>query len=211
MSRGIASADSSVSSQTATNNDREIGLTEQADDDDSEFMLRVDDERPRPQAVPLDTAQLAKIVRAELGHSDDDYLLRPAPGTSSVRRTEFESNESRSDRARSSYNDTSGVYPRERHYPTLESMQRMYKIFGYVAILLVFPYISFRILYISFTAKEDLLVQLGEFSETGLPLIFGCVALTATLFAVSEGIKLAIDIQDNTLRIANRHGRKKVD
>ncbi len=221
LPRSLVSEENEVSKHVATDSSGEAGsrvetytpnefaARNESDDDDSEFMLPRDVDRPRPRTVSLDSAQLGSSVG--LGVPDDDLLLRPLAGTSPVRRTDYESEESRTNRARSSYSETSGIYPRERHYPTLESMLRLYKIFGYVAVLLVFPYLGFRILYIFLTTKEGLLARLGEFSEVGLPLIFGCVALTATLFGVSEGIKLAIDIQDNTLRIANRHGRKKID
>ncbi len=185
------------------------------EDDDSEFMLRIDAGRPR--AVSVNTASLAMSVHAELDGKDEEFSLRSVPRESVARKTGYATSESRvgsdyrADQARSSYNETSGIYPRERHYPTLESMQRIYKIFGYAAVLIVFPYLGFRFLYILSTVKEGLLAQLGEFSEFAVPLLFGCVAFTASLFGLSEGIKLVMDIQDNTLRIANRHGRKKID
>ena len=119
--------------------------------------------------------------------------------------------EYRTQQARQNYNDSAGLYPRERHYPTLEAMLRLYKVFGYVAILCVFPYIAFRFLYLLFTTKEQHIQVFAEFSEFAVPVLFGCVALAASLFAASEGIKLAMDIQDNTLRIANNAGRKRLN
>lgn len=206
-------SDLSILAASATENRTVAGLDD--DDVDSEFMLRIDAGRPR--AVSVNTASLAMSVHAELDGKDEEYSLRFAASETVARSRDYATSksqagsESRVDQARSSYNETSGIYPHERHYPTLESMQRIYKIFGYAAVLIVFPYLGFRFLYILSTVKEGLLAQLGEFSEFAVPLLFGCVAFTASLFGLSEGIKLVMDIQDNTLRIANRHGRKKID
>ena len=191
---------------TATANETSLHFD---DVDDSDFMLRI--EAGRPRAVSVNTASLAMSVHAELDVKDGQFPLRSAPSASVDRKTSSATNEYRAEKARRSYNETSGIYPRERHYPTLESMKRIYKFFGYAAVLIVFPYLGFRFLYILSTVNEGLLAQLGEFSEFAVPLLFGCVALTASLFGLSEGIKLVMDIQDNTLRIANHHGRKKTD
>lgn len=212
--RALASDESERSSLavSATENRTVAGLD---DDDDSEFMLRIDAGRPR--AVSVNTASLAMSVHAELDGKDEEFSLRAAPSESVARTTGYATSESRAgsesrvDQARSSYNETSGLYPRERHYPTLESMQRIYKLVGFAGVLIVFPYLGFRLLYLLLTVNEGLLAQLGELSEFAVPLLFGCVAFTASLFGLSEGIKLVMDIQDNTLRIANRHGRKKID
>ncbi len=57
------------------------------------------------------------------------------------------------------------------------------------------------------TTKENLLVELGIFSEFAVPLILLSVAATATLLGDAEGIRLAKDIQANTLRLANHLDR----
>ncbi|MFG0289326.1 MAG: hypothetical protein ACF8CQ_14195 [Rhodopirellula sp. JB044] len=88
-------------------------------------------------------------------------------------------------------------------------MQRLYRLFGYVIIATVFPYLCFRLVAVVIGAEEGLLQDLIAFSEFAVPVIFASVALVGTLFAASEGIRLAIDVQDNTLRIANRNGRLK--
>ncbi|EMI54879.1 hypothetical protein [Rhodopirellula sallentina] len=115
----------------------------------------------------------------------------------------------RQEQTRDRYNQSSGLYPSERHYPTLEAMQRLYRLFGYVIIATVFPYLFFRLFAVIIRAEEGLLPDLIAFSEFAVPVIFASVALVGTLFAASEGIRLAINLQDNTLRIANRNGRLK--
>jgi len=88
-------------------------------------------------------------------------------------------------------------------------MQRLYKLFGYVAVLLVFPYLFIRLVYLVWSTDAGLLQELAVFSEFAVPVLFATVALTGTLFAAAEGIRLAMDVQDNLLRIANRGGRSK--
>lgn len=117
--------------------------------------------------------------------------------------------EQRFENARNLYNQTSGLYPRQRHYPTLEAMQRLNRIFGYVAIAIVFPYLIGRMAYIIYTTDQGLLLELGRYSEFAIPVLFGTVGLVGFLFASAEGIQLFIDVQDNLLRIANRTGRRK--
>lgn len=88
-------------------------------------------------------------------------------------------------------------------------MQRLSKLFGYATILAVFPYLLFRFIWIVSSTEEGLLQELGQFSTFAVPVLFATVGLIGILFTASEGIKLAIDLQDNTLRIANRAGRRK--
>ena len=120
------------------------------------------------------------------------------------------SQEQRLENSRNIYNQSSGLYPRERHYPTLEAMQRLNKIFGYIAIAIVFPYLIGRLVYLIYTTETGLLLELGKFSEFAIPLLFATVGLVGFLFASAEGIQLFIDVQDNLLRIANRTGRRKI-
>lgn len=115
----------------------------------------------------------------------------------------------RLENAQNLYNNTSGLYPRQRHYPTLEAMQRLNKIFGYVAIAIVFPYLIGRLFYLIYKTETGLMVELGRFSEFAIPVLFATVGLVGFLFAACEGIQLLIDVQDNLLRIANRSGRRK--
>ncbi|MFG0290840.1 MAG: hypothetical protein ACF8CQ_21905, partial [Rhodopirellula sp. JB044] len=63
----------------------------------------------------------------------------------------------RQEQTRDRYNQSSGLYPRERHYPTLEAMQRLYRLFGYVIIATVFPYLCFRLVAVVIGAEEGLL------------------------------------------------------
>lgn len=101
------------------------------------------------------------------------------------------------------------LYPRERHYPTLEAMQRLTKLFGYTSIAIVFPYLMFRLAHLLQTTESGLLLELGRFFEFAVPVVFGTVGLVGLLFTMSEGLRLAMDVQDNTLRMANRSGRRK--
>ena len=119
------------------------------------------------------------------------------------------SQEQRLENSRDLYNQSSGLYPRERHYPTLEAMQRLNKIFGYVAIAIVFPYLIGRLIYLIYSTETGLLLELGKLSEFAIPVLFATVGLVGFLFASAEGIQLFIDVQDNLLRIANRTGRRK--
>lgn len=192
-------------------------------DDDFEFKLE-----PEPNRPSSDEASAILKIAADGLHSmqttstgsrdpSDEFILGPLSSSPQIfqkNSIEYEGSrdpDSRTERARAFYNETSGLYPLERHYPTLESMRRLYYLFGYVSILITFPYLAFRFIYVFVITDDQLLQDLGEFSEFAVPLMFGCIALAATLFAASEGIKLAMDIQDNTLRIANRSGRRKAD
>ncbi|MGB7345582.1 MAG: hypothetical protein WBD20_15315 [Pirellulaceae bacterium] len=115
----------------------------------------------------------------------------------------------RTERARARYNESAGMYPAMREYPTLDAMQRLSRLFGYAAVAIVFPYLLLRLLRVIWLTDEGLLKELVAFSEFAVPVIFGTAGLIGFLFTASEGIKLAMDIQENTLRIANRSGRRK--
>jgi hypothetical protein len=119
------------------------------------------------------------------------------------------SQEQRLENAQSLYNNSAGLYPRQRNYPTLEAMQRLNKIFGYAAIAIVFPYLLGRLIYLIYKTETGLMLELGRFSEFAIPVLFATVGLVGFLFAACEGIQLLIDVQDNLLRIANRSGRRK--
>ena len=155
------------------------------------------DRTPSEEETELDEFRLQPNMPRPTIHCENENIVATAPQDLIKRREQAVEN----------YNSTSGTYPNVRHYPTLESMQRLYKLFGYVTIGIVFPYLLFRLVYLLMTTKENLLVELGVFSEFAVPLILLAVAATATLFAAAEGIRLAIDIQDNTLRLANHHDR----
>ncbi|MEM9367497.1 MAG: hypothetical protein AAGD07_16010 [Planctomycetota bacterium] len=103
------------------------------------------------------------------------------------------------------------VYPDERHYPTLEAMQRLHKLFGYTAVVLVFVYLLLRFVGLIASDTPNLVEELILLSQTAVVLTFTTVVVTGTLFTLAEGIKLAIDLQNNTLRMANRNGRRKRD
>ncbi len=110
------------------------------------------------------------------------------------------------ERLQQSYGDS---LPAHRDYPTLEAIQRLYKIFGYVTVGVVFPSMLYRLAVILLFAEDpDLTTRLIDFSWFAIPWIFGAVALTGTFFATAEGIKLAIDIQENTLAIARSAKRR---
>jgi hypothetical protein len=199
-----------------------LPLSLAADDDfKSEFVLSdtsLRQDKRTKHAICQATASQSTDFDSAIDEIEDEFVLRPARGSTAQNRESFVANQSESEhvtseyrtgQAREAFNHSSGVYPRERHYPTLEAMQRLYRVSGYAAFLIVFPYLGIRCLRVLFTTKEGLLLQLGEFSEFAVPLIFACVAFTSIMFGLSEGIKLATDIQDNTLRIANRYGRRK--
>lgn len=101
------------------------------------------------------------------------------------------------------------LYPKERHYSTLDAMQRLTKLFGYAAIMIVFPYLTFKFARIFWMSETGLLQEVGAFLEFAVPVLFGTVGLVGLLFTLSEGLRLAMDVQENTLRIANRSGRRK--
>lgn len=119
------------------------------------------------------------------------------------------SSEAESDEDDVEDSSTVEVYPDERHYPTLEAMQRLHKLFGYTAVLLVFLYLSLRLVLLVASETPNLAEELILLSQTAVILTFATVVVTGTLFTLAEGIKLAIDLQNNTLRIANRNGRRK--
>ena len=98
---------------------------------------------------------------------------------------------------------------RRRHYPTLDAMQRLTKLFGYAVVTVVLPYLTFLLIHIVYTTETGLLRELGTYFEFAVPVLFGTVGLVGFLLTLSEGLRLAIDIQENTLRIANRSGRRK--
>jgi hypothetical protein len=170
-------------------------------DDDFELKLEPESER---------SATVTSLIGLQIASSDSVNVTggshRSPVATQMLHQLD---SESRVDQAKQTYNDSAGYYPRERHYPTLEAMQRLYRLFGYVAILCVFPYVGMRLLYLIVVTRDKHLQVMAEFTEFAVPLLFGCTAVAATLFALSEGIKLAMDIQDNTLRIANSSGRSK--
>ncbi|TWT88022.1 hypothetical protein [Neorhodopirellula pilleata] len=155
------------------------------------------DRSPSGEDHEVDEFRLKPNVPRPTIHSGTDHIAAPASQDLLERR----------EQSAETYNSTSGSYPNVRHYPTLESMQRLYKLFGYVTVAVVFPYLIFRLVYLLMTTEENLLVELGTFSEFAVPLILLSVAATATLFGAAEGIRLAMDIQDNTLRLANHHDR----
>lgn len=152
---------------------------------------------PGEAETEADEFRLLPNVPRPMIHSGNEHVVATATQDPGLRHEQAVEN----------YNSTSGTYPNVRHYPTLESMQRLYKLFGYVTVGVVFPYLLFRLVYLVMTTKENLLIELGIFSEFAVPLILLSVAATATLFAAAEGIRLAMDIQDNTLRLANHHDR----
>jgi len=192
----------------ATNLQPESNRREVSVGSDDDFELRLEPESDRVVPTSSLTGWQAAQASATSLNADQDRLAttKPYNSTSSTNVDPA----IRSEQAKQSYNDSAGIYPQERHYPTLEAMQRLYKLFGYVAVLIVFPYVGVRFLYLLVTTKEQYLQVLAEFSEFAVPALFGCVALTASLFAASEGIRLAMDVQDNTLRTANSTGRRKV-
>jgi len=169
---------------------------------------------PTPATVNATNLQTDSNCREMSIGPDDDFELRLEPEADRIvptsSQTAWQVVQASSTSMNTDQNGLSQTYPRERHYPTLEAMQRLYKMFGYVAVLIVFPYVGFRFLYLLVTTKERHLQVMAEFSEFAVPALFGCVALTASLFAASEGIRLAMDVQDNLLRTANSTGRRKV-
>jgi hypothetical protein len=101
------------------------------------------------------------------------------------------------------------VLPRRREYPTLEAVQRLYRLLGYTTVAVVFPYLGFRLLAILVaTEGSERMDRLIEFSQFAIPLMFGSVAVAGTLLAASEGIRLVIDLQQNTLTIAREINRR---
>ncbi|MEO9593140.1 hypothetical protein [Rhodopirellula bahusiensis] len=188
-----------------------------ADHDPEEFQLK-----PATSRTTKRTADGTPINRSlHLTETDSD---RHGPKFPEIRVDSTETNNSfglvgqpnapldharRQEHAQELYNRSAGLYPKERHYPTLEAMQRLSKLFGYATILAVFPYLTFRFLWILLTTEDGVLQELGQFSMFAVPLLFAMVGLIGVLFTASEGIRLAIDLQDNTLRIANRAGRRK--
>jgi hypothetical protein len=88
-----------------------------------------------------------------------------------------------------------------RKYPTLELVRIIYKVMGYIT--LVVGVLLFGLsLYSTFSAGMESLIM-------NLPVVFftlcGTVIGPITMFATSEFIKLMIDIQDNTHRTSQRH------
>jgi len=206
----------SISEEPASDRKEKFAMGEQRDwgstgqlsekgliEDDFEISLEPESERlvPAPSLAQWHTSPDLPH------HSSVERDRRPVTSAYSDSSNELAN---RSDQAKNSYNQSAGLYPRERHYPTLEAMQRLYKLFGYLAVFIVFPYLGSRFLYLLATTKQDHIQVFAEFSEFAVPLLFGCLALTASLFAAAEGIRLAMDIQENTLRIANSAGRRKV-
>ena len=108
-------------------------------------------------------------------------------------------------------NGTSVVgLPRHRDYPTLESIQRLYKLAGYVGVVGVFGYLVFMLISSVGGAEQgDRLTKLVEFFQYAVPYTFGAVLGAGVLFGAAELIKLAIDIQENTLASAQRKTQKK--
>lgn len=155
-----------------------------------------------PQLRPLPAQRQPQT----LGDPTEDYLLAMSESLDAGDVTHDRTDDqSRIELAR----DAFGQYPTVRHYPTLEAIQRLYVMFGYAAVGVVFPYLVISLGWVCYRAEDDLIRQLVNYSEWAVPVVFGTVALVGTLFAASEGIKLAIDVQDNTLRIANAGGRRR--
>ena len=95
--------------------------------------------------------------------------------------------------------------PPHRAYPTLESIGRLYKLFGYVGVVGIFGYLLYQFFAMVWRSPEgEFLTRLVAFSEFALPFVFGTVVGAGALFAASEGIQLVIDIQENTLRAAHK-------
>ncbi len=170
------------------------------EDDSLELTLEPEADRMVP------TANVAPWPPSSLPSSAPDYA-----STNSIPLVSELEAEKRSEQVKHSYLQSSGLYPRERTYPTLEAMQRLYRIFGYLSVILAFPYIAIRFLYLLVTTKQNYLQVFAQFTEFAVPVLIGSVVITATLFAAAEGIRLAMDIQENTLRIANSYGRRKLD
>ncbi len=102
-----------------------------------------------------------------------------------------------------------GEYPRRRDYPALSSLRRLYAVFGYVGVAIVFAYLLIEAGLVVYRSDGDLLVNLAVYSRWAVPTVFGTVAVTAAMLAASEGITLAMDIQENTLRAANELNRRR--
>ncbi|WP_286764604.1 MULTISPECIES: hypothetical protein [Rhodopirellula] len=111
--------------------------------------------------------------------------------------------------ARNLYNESAGIYPLQREYPTLRATQRIFRVLAYATVALVIPELLIRFLWIVWSTQDGILNEVGQFSLYAVASLFGMVALVGTLLTASEGIELAIDVQDNTLRIANQSGRRK--
>ncbi|OYP29467.1 hypothetical protein [Rhodopirellula sp. MGV] len=100
--------------------------------------------------------------------------------------------------------------PVHRDYPALESIQRLYRIAGYVGTMGVFAYLIAT----GYSALHDApvgerLARLGEWMQTAVPYLFATVVGAGFLFGAAEGIKLAIDIQENTLAAAHQRGPRR--
>lgn len=98
--------------------------------------------------------------------------------------------------------------PPQRIYPTLDSLGRLYKLFGYVGVLGIFGYLLYQFIAMVWRSPEgEFLNRLVEFTEFALPFVFGTAIGAGALFAASEGIQLVIDIQENTLHSAHQAGK----
>ncbi|MCC9657296.1 hypothetical protein [Rhodopirellula halodulae] len=113
-------------------------------------------------------------------------------------------------KARNLYNESAGLYPLQRDYPTLRATQRIFRLLAYATVMIVIPGLMFRFAWILWSTEEGLLNAFGQFSLHAVAALFAMVGLVGTLLTASEGIELAIDLQDNTLRIANQSGRRKL-
>lgn len=94
-------------------------------------------------------------------------------------------------------------------YPTLESIGNLYRLFGYLIVGLAFPYLGYQLLIALFSADGDLVSRLVDFSQLAFVVFAGSAAITGTLFALAEGIRLAIDIQSNTLAMCEAFQRRQ--
>ncbi|MGB7326722.1 MAG: hypothetical protein WBD31_17740 [Rubripirellula sp.] len=92
---------------------------------------------------------------------------------------------------------TAGWQPRE--YPMLDIISFLYRISAYVVLVGALVVAAIAMGYAKYNGSSDLVVGLAS----APPMLFGGI-LGMTMLAISEGIKLMLDIQDNTHRAANR-------
>ncbi|TWT84530.1 hypothetical protein CA13_60090 [Planctomycetes bacterium CA13] len=90
------------------------------------------------------------------------------------------------------------VLPARREYPVLDAIRVLYKVLAYVVVALAVIYLL---------VMTVLTIRSGQpwwsIIVLAIPVLIGAIASCATLLALSESIKLALDIQSNTLVTAN--------
>ena len=187
------------------------------DQDDSEFILE-----PAPQRQKIDwssvgdgsahalTSGSVRQVRQDAAHSNNSHATSSVPRHGAEHSTshfsaEYGLSEDRH-RPRSSHAKTSSVgLPVHRDYPTLESIQRLYRLAGYTGVIGVFGYLVVKFYTdVGRAPSGEQMAKLVDFVEYAVPFTFGTVVIAGVLFGASEGIKLAIDIQENTLAAARK-------